>query len=310
MMKARIIVLAEKYGTYYLDASTRDAFLVSCLMTVERRIAENSWYHKWNIDEVSKPDLELDIVETLPDGETKTSLLQAWDRYDSHVKEVEENNELVSLARIAADTKDPFLAWHVLTLRENHEYEGFNIETLESPLGIQHVRKRPKMKPKFALQEALDMIHHKLKVENAGRIEAAQRRFENLSSEEFTLGGIMFSANGHLCATRTVPIEVVKLAEEDGRLKRIEVKDSEVRLWNIDSVHCLDAEDMIFAYWYSGEKGTNIKPHIIHVYEQDGLKRLNITRFISPFGLTSNEWEKLGLYKLIVSENNTPLDIF
>ena len=295
MMKANIIILEEKHGTYYLDASSRDAFLVACLATVKRRVDENWFYHPWDPDEVTKPDLEEEVVRGLPDSETKTDLLEAWASYHKGLEEVEENNNTVDLAEVTAKTNDPYLAWFVLERRTNHEYEGFKIEQLESPLGIQHVQQRPKMKPSFSVVDAEKMLTRKLRTENAAATEAAERRSRNLSTEEFTLGGVLFREKDNLCAERTVPRDAVAKAEADGRLEKVQVDPESVRQWNIESIHCLDAEDMVFAYWCQGQKGDKIRPVIVHVYQNAELKRLDITHFIRPFGLNSNEWAKMGL---------------
>lgn len=295
MMKANILILKEKHGTYYLDASSRDAFLAACLLTVKRRVDENWFYHSWNPDEVIQPDLEEEVVRGLPDSETKTDLLEAWENYRKELVRVEHNNDIVELAELAAKTDDPYLAWYVLTERKNHEYEGFELEQLEAPLGIQHIQQRPKMKPTFSVTEAEQMLIRKLKTENVAASEASERRFRNLSSEEFTLGGVLFGAKDKLTAERTVPRDAVDKAEADGRLEKVQVDPGRVRLWNIESIHCLDGEDMVFSFWRKGQEGKKIRPVLVHVYKNGELKRLDITHFISPFGLTGNEWAKMGL---------------
>jgi len=294
MQSAKILVFKEKHGDHYFDASSLDAFLLSCLITVKRRLEEGCFYNTWSFDEVKKPDLSEDFILSLPASETKKNLRKAWDEYRESIKETQENNDLVELAELAVETNDPYLAWRVLNERKEGQYEGFSIERMISPLGIQHIQKRLKMKPSFTVDEAKKMIVRKLTTENIAAIETSERRFVNISSEVFSIGDSCFAAAGNLCSQRTVAYEYVPKAEADRRLEKVKPDLEKIRKWNIDSIHCLDAEDMVFSYWAEEKKDQKVRPVLTHVYSNGELKRLDITNLLRSSGFTPDEWSTVG----------------
>lgn len=252
------------------------------------------FYHYWNPEEVKKPDLEEVVVLCFPESDTKTVLLNAWKKYHQDLEEVEEHNRIVELAELANETNDPYLAWYVLEERKEHEYEGFMIERLEAPMGIQNVIQRLKMKPAFSVSEAESMIARKLKAENISAIYASQRRFRNITNDAFVLGGVLFGTKDKLTSECSVPMEAVSEAESDKRLEKVHVDLDKVRLWDLNSIHRLDAEDMVFSYWYK-TKGEKIRPTVVHVYKNGGLKCLNITRLIRSIDFAEGEWTTMEL---------------
>ena len=135
----KIIVAKEKHSTRYLDASTDKAFAGSALKLLTERWNEGYWY--------PPPD------EAYPRVDAPSDELAASARSDPYIAQVIEQR--LRLAKSRADQRRLYEQWHqevdrivseqdtsfrgrwprawiALREREGYEYEGVELETVET----------------------------------------------------------------------------------------------------------------------------------------------------------------------------------
>lgn len=129
--KRYVLVVEEKHGTFYYDA-TGDALLDAAYKLFLER-AEAGWY----------PDLEY-LKDVGPEPYTKEQLevlkkdwpnlhQEAWNDRENWLRVTRSNNNLLGIIRQIAhikQTEDKQAAWNFINSRNGFEYEDVNIEEL------------------------------------------------------------------------------------------------------------------------------------------------------------------------------------
>ncbi len=129
-MTTEILVVKEKHGTFYYDASTKEALNVSALKILKERWEEGYWYY--HPDELySAEDMRIIDLNTVVDVLKKTAeshnRLAERERaqYNSYVRWYER-------AKHAVDNDDPTEAYRLLSERSDHEYESVRVERIQN----------------------------------------------------------------------------------------------------------------------------------------------------------------------------------
>jgi len=143
-MSSKIIVCKEKHSTRYWDASTQEALHASSLAILKYRFENGVYYEPEYYGSAPgqltyELELELAIVDDLPDCATKTAALehiqkQMKDDDERYYRFMQSGVEWRAIKR-AIETNDGALACRILQLRDDREceYEGFEVEELENP---------------------------------------------------------------------------------------------------------------------------------------------------------------------------------
>jgi|SRR5579859_3307873 len=137
-----VLVFTEKHSTRYFDASTLRAMLKSCLKVLtERRQNARWWYGEAESLEDFKaymkehgyyPSMTRDQVNALPPGSVRKAAEEEIRYYQERLAEREEHEEFLKLCDEAIAAKDGRLAYEALDMRNQHEYERMNIESVET----------------------------------------------------------------------------------------------------------------------------------------------------------------------------------
>lgn len=122
----RILVLSEKHGDRYFDASTEEALYNSALTILTGRLKEGYWYP---IPENTQKKLDYtqeDIAKMPPSMQASAqkalnSYVQGQGYYQNEVQEFKMINDAVK-------NKDGKTAWKILRLRGDAEYERVSLE--------------------------------------------------------------------------------------------------------------------------------------------------------------------------------------
>jgi hypothetical protein len=152
-----VLVLKEKHGDSYYNATTREAFEENCLTILKQRFNEGYWYN--TPDEVFPKDSKWDttIFQLIPDfpedgtKEEKDTAISTWREANINVIPDEEARALVAkklskaiknynersryikwykeLERVVAE-EDKEAAWRILDDRSDYEYEGISLENM------------------------------------------------------------------------------------------------------------------------------------------------------------------------------------
>ena len=91
----RILVLREKHGDQYLNATTEEEFLDACLMVVKGRFGpDNNWWGLSKPEKPEKPNLGLTSkqIKELPESLIKSAAQKELANYERAL--VRYNNEL------------------------------------------------------------------------------------------------------------------------------------------------------------------------------------------------------------------------
>lgn len=122
-----ILRLKEKHGEQYFDCSTEEKLYAVCLMIVKARHKEGYWY---NFDKPTEPEnLEApENLDKMPEYIKKV--------YASKVKEKEEewrkyNRKVAEYNEFQRALKSGEDAYIFLSMRNDYEYEGFEIVNLQ-----------------------------------------------------------------------------------------------------------------------------------------------------------------------------------
>lgn len=127
-----VLVLKEKHGDRHFNVADDAALHRVALKILTERFEQGYWYYKpEDKDKPEAPDFTMEQVATLPESlrakadKKLREYTDACRRYDA---EVEDYNDIET----AVKNKDGKLAWEALQAHRDGEYEGFNIERLES----------------------------------------------------------------------------------------------------------------------------------------------------------------------------------
>jgi hypothetical protein len=129
-MTRQIIVFHEKHGPRYFAADTEEELQAACLKVVRERLAEEWYYTPEALDE--SVNLTDDQIASLPTASLQAAARADRDRYRRKARENAQMQKEWDLVQKAVDTGDGEAAYQLIRLRSRAEYEGFNIEALES----------------------------------------------------------------------------------------------------------------------------------------------------------------------------------
>jgi len=126
----KILVLKEKGGNIYYDASTDEALHQVCIDLVRRRYDEKIWYSDLDEEpEPEVPELSEDQAETLPQS-ARDAIIKDWSIYKSRMQILEDNETLRNILRKAL-SGDGNAAYHFLNMRESYEHEAISVENIQ-----------------------------------------------------------------------------------------------------------------------------------------------------------------------------------
>lgn len=156
--KPSVLVLYEKHGDFFYDATTREKFETNCLAILKERFDEGYWYN--TPDEQYPKDSKWDttIFQLIPDfpedgtKEEKDAAIATWREANVNVipdadaqalvkqklsKAIKNYNNrarykkwYAELERVLEE-KDASAAWKILDDRSDHEYERIELQDLE-----------------------------------------------------------------------------------------------------------------------------------------------------------------------------------
>ena len=130
----RILVLTEKHGYRYFDASTDKLLAQAALLVLKERQEDGGWYEK--------PDAEpppLDFAESDIDKMPASMRDEARTKYKLYRSLCNDYREACDdQARVnhAISTNDGMSAWHILRDRSRYEYERAELENLEDASSV------------------------------------------------------------------------------------------------------------------------------------------------------------------------------
>jgi len=140
-VSSKIIVCKEKHITRYWDASTNEVLYASSLAILKYRFEDGTYYEPEYYGQppgqlTYELELELAIVDAMPDCETKTAALEHIHKQMNEDDKkygwfMDEMQEWRAIKRAIA-TSNSKLAYRILQLRSGNEYEGFEVEELEN----------------------------------------------------------------------------------------------------------------------------------------------------------------------------------
>ena len=130
----RILVLEEKHGTAYLDASTEAKLYEAALSVVKSRL-HPEWGFYCEEDPPEPVGVTQEDIDKLPDGTGKNALVKQLATYKRELEEYERINENYANAKKAVETKDGKLAWRILLHRSDWEYEGVYLAEVKDEYG-------------------------------------------------------------------------------------------------------------------------------------------------------------------------------
>ena len=133
----KILIAKEKYGDRYFDASTNDALANSCLYLLKTRLEEGYWGY-----EPEKPDstdiLSMEEIATLPEKYRKEEEKNrkyydaALAYYEDDLIWFNEVKKCIAEKTLALNKRGLPIAYELLRRRSNCEYEGIELETVET----------------------------------------------------------------------------------------------------------------------------------------------------------------------------------
>ena len=123
----RILVLEEKHGNRYFDASTDKLLAQASLIVLKERYEEGGWYFKPS--EPSKPDFTEEQASELPPS-LKPAAMEFLRLYNCQLLRYREELDDYERIERAIASNNGWLAWNVLHDRSGYEYETCNPEDL------------------------------------------------------------------------------------------------------------------------------------------------------------------------------------
>ena len=153
-----VLVVEEKHGTYYYDATTREAFHEAALALLVERFNQGYWYNtpeqmyddesKWEKNILTKivpgydPDADAETrkavistyraenIESIKDEEARALVAGRLNQAIKRQKDKRKYAEWYKELERVIEEKDAASAWGILDDRSDHEYEGVELETL------------------------------------------------------------------------------------------------------------------------------------------------------------------------------------
>lgn len=131
-----VLVVREKHGTAFLDASNVDALSKSCLSLLKFR-RENDYYYDPGEEILTskKPSLTKEQISALPDGAVKKAALGEWAQYKRKNEDHQDAIDFIKSVDEAIANKDGLSAYLVLKDRSDAEYERVELEPISSTYG-------------------------------------------------------------------------------------------------------------------------------------------------------------------------------
>ena len=123
-----VIVCNEKHGTYYFDARNSEAAALSSIKILKDR-KENGCYD-YNLSLPCEPEYKPDFF--VNDLKLSKVCEQQWESYHENKKRYDFDKEFQLDVDKALEEKDYFLAIQCLSSRADYEYEGFELQWVES----------------------------------------------------------------------------------------------------------------------------------------------------------------------------------
>lgn len=126
-----VLVCHEKHGNRYFNALTEEDLYKSALKIVKERSGPDYCYYNDPEEfRASPPDIPREMVNAMPPGRTKDSLLNQWIAYKRHEADHKESvDEYQRIANCIRDN-DGKAAFRILCDRSDHEYERIEVEKL------------------------------------------------------------------------------------------------------------------------------------------------------------------------------------
>lgn len=125
-----IMIVEEKHGPRYFDASNVNKAGAAARMILEERLGEG-WY---DVEEEPKqPSIDRRKILGLPKDRITETIRQAWEQYDLDLKQYDFDNEFNATVQKALTERDDRLAVGLLQYRSSkgYEYEGIRFVELE-----------------------------------------------------------------------------------------------------------------------------------------------------------------------------------
>lgn len=154
----QILILKEKHGEEYYDASTKEKLAEACLKVLKDRYESGYYYQEPKIEEYFNPSKESqeilnmtpETLDSLPDtlredfklkqAKLKTQKIRATVQYDNEKEWFDSVKNLINLPVEEAikktvtnrtKTVSKPLAYHLLAARDDYEYESIRLVTLK-----------------------------------------------------------------------------------------------------------------------------------------------------------------------------------
>ena len=126
--RPKILLLREKHGERAFDARTREALYASALAIVKER-NKDRWYYAPEAPKL-REEVPDDVMDRLPEAMRKKA---KDDKHSnkSNQKRYERDLEKWNLLQKALTENNGEVAWKFLQDRRDHEYEGYELLTLE-----------------------------------------------------------------------------------------------------------------------------------------------------------------------------------
>ena len=141
----RIIVFKEKHCDRHFDASSGQKLCEACLQVVlDRFSGKNASYwnvYRWleELDTRDKQNTEPDYPNTsilnLPKS-LQEPMCEQWKAYQQECSRLAQEREQVEMIKAAIKDLDPVMAYKVIEARNDHEYEGFELEWLDRVMNV------------------------------------------------------------------------------------------------------------------------------------------------------------------------------
>lgn len=129
----QILIERGKHGDQYHDASTPEAVAASSLAILTERWEAGYYYY----DPGPEPEwkgpgrADRDKLKEL-DKESWDSVQKRLKRFKNELRYWQQDNDLYQRIKKAVETKDGGLAWECLYDRSDHEYEGVELEEVQT----------------------------------------------------------------------------------------------------------------------------------------------------------------------------------
>lgn len=119
-----IIVFKEKHGNIYYKFSTIKDVQSASLDVLKNRI---DWFYKL---EEPTTDIVGSDIKKLPES-LQEEAVRKLKTFRRRLDLIKEENDMYDLAHYALEDQNGFLAWWIIRNRQDYEYEGFSIESIE-----------------------------------------------------------------------------------------------------------------------------------------------------------------------------------